>query len=431
MLLLIFGTLMLFELTALPVAFAFLMVNVIMIFSFCGGVAGLEQLTLSLFESIASFVLICLPLFVLMGEIIFRSGVGIEVTRAVDAMMGRLPGRLSLVAVGTGAVLGTLTGADMATVAILGGTLEPEMEARGYKKSMTLGPILGCSGLAIMIPPSGLAIIVGSIGEISIAGMLVGILIPAVLMVLLFSTYIIARCKLQPSIAPSYIPPPAPISEKLLRLVKNVLPVGGLFFLVVGVIIFGIATPTEGAATGAFGCFVLAAAYRKLNWPVVKEITVATLEITVMIFMILAAATAFAQVLAYTGASRGLIEFATSLSLAPILLLIAMQIVVIFMGMFMEIVSIIMVTLPLFMPVVLVLGFNPVWFGVIFLLNITMASISPPFGLGLFVMKGVASHGTTMGDIYRAALPFLALDLVAMALMIAFPQIVLWLPGIA
>jgi tripartite ATP-independent transporter DctM subunit len=349
---------------------------------------------------------------------------------AVDKWLGRLPGRLGLEAVAGGTILSTLTGASMASVAILGSVLVPEMEKRGYKKPMSLGPILGSGGLAIMIPPSGLAVLSGAIGLISIGKILIGIVIPGLLMAVFYASYIIIRCLLQPSIAPAYDVPHIPLIEKLVATVRYILPLGFIIFMVIGVIILGITTPTEAAATGAFGCFILAALYKRLNWDVVRKSIGGALSITLMMFLIISGAKAFGQVLAYSGASRGLIEFATGLPLAPIFILVAMQVVILIMGTFMDVVAIMMVTLPLFMPIVLTLGFNPVWFLVIFLLNIEMATTTPPFGLSLFVMKGVAPPDTTMGDVYKAGLPFLGCDLIVMALLITFPAIALWLPAL-
>ncbi len=429
-LLLILGSLIVLMAAGVPTFLCFMLVNLVGVFLLWGGVTGLHQLILSLRDSITRFSLLPLPLFVLMGEVIFRSGIAPKMMDALDKWLGRLPGRLGLEAVAGGTVLSTLTGASMGTIAILGSTLVPEMEKRGYKKPMSLGPILGSSGLAIMIPPSGLAVLLGAIGEISIGGILIAIIIPGLLMAVLYATYITVRCWLQPSIAPAYDVPPIPLLEKLVATARYILPIGFIIFMVIGLIILGVATPTEAAATGALSCFMLAAAYGKLNWEVVKKSVIGALEITAMMLMIIMGAIAFSQILAFSGASRGLIEFATGLPLAPILIFIAMQIVVMMMGMFMDVGSIIMITIPLYMPVIYALGFDPVWFAAIMLLNIEMGTTSPPFGLSLFVMKGVAPPDTTMGDVYRAALPFLFCDLIAMALMIAFPIVVLWLPGL-
>ncbi len=429
-LLLFFGSLIFLLALGMPVAFSFLLINIVFMFLFWGGQAGLEQLIETLFVSVASFTLLPIPLFIIMGEVMFRSGVAPRMMDTLDKWLGRLPGRLGLLAVGGGTLFGTLSGASMASTAVLGSVLVPEMEKRGYKKPMSLGPILGSGGLAIMIPPSNLAVLLGAVGEISVGRILIAIIIPGLLMAILYATYIIMRCRLQPSIAPAYDIIPPSLSDKLISTVRYVLPLGFIVFLVVGFIFLGVATPSEAAATGALGTFILAAFYRKLSWDVVKKSVSSTLQVTVMMFMIIAGATAFSHVIAYSGASHALVEFAMALPLTPILIMAAMLAVSLFLGMFINLLAIIMLTLPLFIPVVHALGFDPVWFAVIFLLTLEMGATSPPFGLSLFVMKGVAPAGTTMGDTYRAALPFLGCDLIVLVVLLAFPTIALWLPNL-
>jgi len=417
-------------LTGIPIAFAFLLLNMIGLYIFGGGQAGLFQLIYSIVTSLSSWILLPVPLFILLGEVMFHSGMGMRMINALDEWLGRLPGRLSLLAVVAGALFGTMSGSSVSGVALLGTTLVPEMEERGYKKPMSLGPVMGSGGLAMMIPPSGIGVLLAAIGGISIGRLLIAIIIPGLLMAALFATYIIIRCWLQPSIAPPYEVTSPPLSKRVVSFLRYVLPLGSIFFLVVGLIFLGVATPSESAAVGTVGVFVLAALYRKLDWGVVKKSTVATIQVLVMILIILAGAVAFSQILSLSGATRGLAQLATGLPIAPILVVIAMQFIVLIMGMFMEVASILMITLPIFMPVILTLGFDPVWFGAIMLLNMEIALISPPFGLALFVMKGIAPPDTTMGDVYRASYPFLALDIVAMALMIAFPPLALWLVSV-
>lgn len=282
----------------------------------------------------------------------------------------------------------------------------------------------------MMIPPSSLGVLLASIAMISIGKLLIAIMIPGMLMAVNYALYIVIRCKIQPSLAPNYEVAPVPLLKKLEVTVRYILPLGFIIFLVTGVILIGIATPSEAAAMGALGCFILAGAYRKLNWTIAKESVLATFKITAMMFLILTGATAFSQILAASGGSRGLVEFAAGLSVPPLFIIIAMEIVVLIMGMFMEVVSILMVCLPIFMPVINALGFDPIWFGVTLLLNVEIATTSPPFGVSLFVMKSVAPADTTMGDIYLAGLPFIGCDLISMSLIIAFPQIALWLPSI-
>ncbi|MEE8189955.1 MAG: TRAP transporter large permease subunit, partial [Kiloniellales bacterium] len=192
----------------------------------------------------------------------------------------------------------------------------------------------------------------------------------------------------------------------------------------------GIATPTEAAAVGALLSFLVAMLYGQLSWEVTKKAVGSATSLSIMVLVILTASAAFSQLLSFSGVTSAITRLATDLPVDPIVILILMQVVVLFLGMFIEQTSIIMVTIPIFMPIVRTMGWDPVWFGAIMMLNLEMATISPPFGLSLFVMKGVATPGTTMGDIYRAALPFLALNLIVMAVMIAVPGTVLWLPGL-
>ncbi len=429
-LLLIFAGLMFLLLLGVPVAIAFLLVNIVGVYIFWSGELGLRQLTLSIYNSVNKFALLPIPLFVLMGEIMFHSGVAPRMMEVLDRWLGRLPGRLSLLAVGGGTLFATLSGSAMAGAAMLGSVLVPEMEKRGYQKEMSIGPILGSGGLALMIPPSALGVLLAAIARFSIGDFLVAIIIPGLIMAALYASYIVGRCLLQPELAPSYEVERTPFLERVKLFLLYVLPLGGIVFLVVGLIFLGIATPTESSALGAVGCFVLAFVYKGFHWEMIQKSVSGSIKVSVMMFMILTGSTAFSQILGYTGAAEGLVNLGTSLKLPPIGLVAIMQLVLLLMGTFMEPLSILMLTIPIFMPIVESLGFSPIWFGVLMLLNMEMANTTPPFGLTLFVMKGVAPAGTTMKDIYGAGIPFLACDAVAMALIIALPQVVLWLPNL-
>jgi tripartite ATP-independent transporter DctM subunit len=429
-LLIIFFALIFLMAVGVPVAFAFLVINIVGVYIFWNGAAGLTQLILSIYESVTNFALLPVPLFVLMGEIMFRSGIAACQMDVLDSWLGRIPGRLSLLAVGGGTMFATLTGSAMAGVAMLGSTLVPEMEKKGYSKTMSLGPILGSGGLAIMIPPSALGVLLAALGEFSVGRFLIAIVIPGFIMGMLYAGYIVIRCQIQPHLAPKYTPPYVPFFKRIWLTVIYVFPMALIVFLVIGLIFLGIATPTESAAAGTLGCFILVGTYRRLHWAVVKKAVEGTLRVTVMMFMILVGSTAFSQILAFTGASTGLVELATTIPVQPILVVIAMQIILFMLGTFMEPLTIMMLTIPIYFPIIEALGYSPLWFGTVMLLNMEMATTSPPFGLALFVMKSVAPKDTTMGDIYKAALPFLGCDAVAMAAIMAFPALVLWLPGL-
>ena len=417
-------------LTGMPVALCFMLINIAGMYVFFGGTLGLEQLITSIYSSLNTFILLPVPLFVLMGEVMFHSGIAPVLIETLDKWIGRIPGRLSLLAVAVGTLFSTLTGTSLASVAMLGSSMVPEMEKHGYKKPMSLGPILGSGGLAMMIPPSALAVLCGAIAEISIGKILIAIIVPGLLMAAVYALYIIVRCMHSPDLAPAYDVDPAPIREKVISTMKYVLPQGLVVFLVVGVIFLGIATPSEAAATGAFGTFLMALIYKRLTWEVLIKAVKGTLSVTGMMFLIIAGAMAFSQILGFSGASAGLSELASGLDLPPIVIVMTMQVIILFLGGFMDVVSIMMIVLPIFVPLVRAFGFNPVWFAVLFLLNIEMAGTSPPFGMSLFVMKGVAPKDTKISDIYLAALPFLGCDLIVMILLFIFPSLALWLPSL-
>ncbi len=415
--------------TGMPVAFSFLFVNLLGVLLWWGGISGLAQLIKSIASSVTNFSLIPVPMFILLGEVMFHTGMATRAIDALDQWLGRIPGRLSLLAVGGGTVFAMLSGSSMAGVATLGSVFVPEMEKRGYKKSMSLGPILGSGGLSIMIPPTALGVLLACLAQISVGAILMSIIIPGLTVAVLYLIYIIVRCKIQPELAPSYEVLSVPLKQKLSNSLRYVLPLAIIVFFVTVTIFLGIATPSEAAAAGALSAFVLAAIYGKINWGILKITVSSTVQITVMMLMIFTGSMAFSQILAFTGATGGLVQLVTGLPLAPIAILVLMQIILLLLGTFMEPMAIMMIALPVYMPIVNTLGINPIWFGTIMLLNMEMATLSPPFGLSLFAMKAVATSDTTMGDVYKAAIPFWALQLLVMLLMIVFPPMVLWLPS--
>ncbi len=416
-------------LSSLPVAFAFLLFNFLGIY-YLMGAAGFNQLILSIFDSLTRFSLAPVPLFILMGGVLFHSGVAARVIDIVDKWLGRLPGRLSLLATAAGTIFANLTGSTMANTAMMGTLLVPEMKRRGYSKPLMYGPIMAAGGLAMIIPPSALTVILGSLSGISIGKLLIGGFLPGFLMAALYCAYIIIRAWSRPYEAPSYEVAPTPLSEKLMGVVKYMFPLAFIILAVLGTLFLGVATPTEAAALGAVACFVLAAAYGKLSVKVVKDSASSCIETTVMAFMIIAGATAFSQIMAFTGVSRSLVQVVTNANVAPIIILIGMQIMLLFLGCFMEQVSMMMITLPIFMPVVGALHFDPVWFGIMMLINLEIGMLTPPFGMILFVMKGVAPSDTTMTDIYKAAFPYVLLNILTIALIMVLPPIATYLPDI-
>jgi tripartite ATP-independent transporter DctM subunit len=426
-LLLIFAVFVVLIMTGMPVAFCFMLICVGGLFLLYGP-PGMERLLNSIFSTLTTFQLVPVPLFILMGDIMLFSGIGPVLIHTLDKWMGRLPGRLALLSVAAGVLFATLTGTALASVAILGSVLTPEMEKQGYKKAMTLGPIMCSGSLASMIPPSALAVLLGAIGQISTGKILMAIIIPGLLLAVIFAAYIIIRCWLQPDLAPTYELKRIPLSEKLGDTFKYVVPQMIVIFLVVGVIYMGIATPSEAAATGALGALILAIAYRRWNMLITKKTLTSTLVTSAMILMILAGSNAFSQIMAITGAAGSMAAFATNLPVNPFIIIIATQVVLLILGMFIDPISIMMITLPIFVPVVEALGYDTVWFAVLFMIQIGLGGITPPFGMLLFVMKGVAPKGTTIGDCINSGLPFVGLNLLALVLILFIPEIALWLP---
>ena len=419
-----------FLLTGLPVAFSFLIVNMTAAYFFLGGVPGLITTATGIFSSITTFTLLPVPFFIFMGELIFHSGVGLQAINVIDKWLGRLPGRLSLISVITGVIFAALSGSTIANTALLGTVLLPEMRKKGYSKTLSLGPLMGVGGIAMLIPPSALAVVLASLAQMDVGKLLIAGVMPGVLIGFLCMAYIMAACLIKPELAPAYDVPHTPFWEKMTTTLRDFVPLVLIVFMVIGVIFLGIATPTEAAATGTLGAFVLACVYGKMSWQVMKNSVYGTIKVTVMIFMIIIVSTTYSEILAFTGAARGLVEFIVGQQIHSIIIIISMMVAVLILGCFMETVSIMMITLPIFMPVISALGYDPILFGVLMLVNLELGMLTPPFGMLCFVMKGISPPDVTMSDIWKAVIPFVAADMVGIAILIRFPAVSLYLPNL-
>jgi tripartite ATP-independent transporter DctM subunit len=428
--LILFSGMVFLFLTGLPVAFAFLIVNMTAAYFFLGGVPGLITTATGIFSSITTFTLLPVPFFIFMGELIFHSGVGIQAINVIDKWLGRLPGRLSVISVITGVIFAALSGSTIANTALLGTVLLPEMRKKGYSKALSLGPIMGVGGIAMLIPPSALAVVLASLAQIDVARLLIAGVLPGVFMGFLCLSYIMSACLINPKLAPAYHVPHVPFWQKMAVTMRDFVPLGFIVFMVIGVIFLGIATPTEAAATGTLGAFVLALVYGRINRQVMKSSVYGTVRVTVMIFMIIVVSTTYSEILAFTGAARGLVEFVVSQQVHPIIIMITMMLSVLILGCFMETVSIMMITLPIFMPIVEAFGFNPIWFGVLMLVNLEMGMLTPPFGMLCFVTKGISPPDISMSDIWKAVIPFVLVYIAGIAILMAIPEISLILPNL-
>ena len=427
-LLLLIGSIMFLMAIGMPVALAFLAANIIGAWVFMGGERGVVALLNNGWGALTKFALVPIPLFLLMGEIFFHTGLGGRMFSAIDRLLGRLPGRLSYVTVLGGTGFSTLSGSSMGSTALLGSLMVPEMTKRGYKKHMSIGPILGTGGLAIIIPPSALAVLLATLAQIDVGALLIAGVLPGLLLAALYIATIYLQTRIDPNAAPAYDVEAQSIGQKLALLMRDVVPMVGLMVVIVIMMINGIVTPSEAAAFGALGVLILAIMYRCLTWEAIKASVRGALRVTLMAYLIVFGSATFSQLLAFSRASRGLINWATGFELAPIAMLLVMFAVLLVLGMFMEQISMMLLTVPIFFPLALSLGFDPVWFGLIMLLALEISFTTPPFGLLLFVMKGVAPSDTTMRQIYSAAIPFILCSLIVVALLIIFPQLALWLP---
>jgi tripartite ATP-independent transporter DctM subunit len=427
---LLLGTIIVLMAIGMPVALAFLAANIIGAWIFMGGERGVIQLLNNGLGALTSFALVPIPLFLLMGEIFFHTGLGRRMFNAIDGLLGRLPGRLSYVTVLGGTGFSTLSGSSMGATALLGSLLVPEMTKRGYKKSMSIGPILGTGGLAIIIPPSALSVLLATLSKVDIGALLVAGIVPGLVLAGLYIVTIWIHTRIDPAAAPSYDVAPMAAKAKLVLVVRDICPMIGVMVAIVAMMLGGIATPSEAAAFGALGVLVLAAVFRCLTWAAVWKSVEGALKVTLMAYLIVFGSATFSQLMAFSGASRGLITWATGYDLEPVLMLLAMFAVLLVLGMFMEQISMMLLTVPIFFPLALTLGFDPVWFALIMLLALEISFTTPPFGLLLFVMKGVAPPDTTMREIYLAAIPYIVCSLILVGLLIAFPPLALWLPGL-
>jgi tripartite ATP-independent transporter DctM subunit len=427
---LLFGSMVFMLLTNLPIAFAFLVVNIVAAYFFLGGIPGLIAVVTGVFSSITTFTLLPVPFFILMGELIFHSGLGLNAVNVLDKWLGKLRGRLSILAIIMGVIIGALSGSTIATCALLGTILLPDMLKRGYSKNMSLGPLMGVGTVDALIPPNALTVVLASLANIDVGQLLMAGIPAGLIMSALYFVYVVLWLRIKPEEAPMYDVPKIPLKEKMLVTLRDLIPLGFIIFMVLGFIFLGVATPTEAAATGTLGSFILAFIYRRLNWEIIKKSVMGTVKVTVMIFMIVIVSTTYGQILAFTGAAAGMTEFIIKLSIPPVVILIGMLIVVLIMGCFMETVAIMMITIPIYMPVVNAFHFNPIWFGVLMLIALETGLITPPFGVTLFVMKGVAPPDITMSDIWRAVTPYVFVDILCIVLVLVMPFLATVIPGL-
>jgi len=305
----------------------------------------------------------------------------------------------------------------------------PEMTRRGYAPHMAIGPIIGTGGLAMLIPPSSLGVLLGSLARIDIAALLIAGLLPGIMLAAVYCLVIFVQAKIHPDSAPVYDVKKVSAREKLLLLTTNILPLGFVVFCVVGFILLGLATPSEAAAFGALSVTALAAGFRCLSAAALRKSLLSTVTVTGMVFLLIISSSVFSQLLAFSGGSGAVIDWAINTDTGSMAKLVLMFAVLLALGMFMDQISILLITIPVFFPLAQALGFDLVWFGVVVLLALEMSLTTPPFGLLLFMMLAVAPTGTTLPQVIVAAVPYLVCDMLLLILLVLTPGLALYLPG--
>ena len=424
------GMVVFFMAMGVPVAFTFILTNIIGVLIFYGSAVGLTQIADNSTQLVTRFTLGPVPIFIMMGAMFFHTGLAIRVFDGLDVLFGKLPGRLCFLTVAGGSIFSTLTGSSMANTAMLGSLMVPEMQRRGYNKRMSMGPILGTGGLAMIIPPSALGVLLASVAGIDVGRLLVAGFLPGFVLAGLYAVMIYGQLRLSPEAAPAYDVEMPPVLERIKLVCTNILPMGLIVFMVIGFIILGWATPTEAAACGVFGVVILAACFRVLTFRAIFTSVEATVKVAAMVFFIIMSSTVFSQLLAFSGGSAGLLKWAVGFDLSKYWILLVMFFILIVLGMFMDATSMMLITVPIFFPLAEHLGFDLIWFGLFVLMTFEMAGTTPPFGLLLYVMLGVAPKGTTLYQVASAAFPYLVCDAILILILVAFPALALWLPGL-
>jgi len=382
-----------------------------------------------------NYTLVAVPLFIFMAQILDRSKVSEGLFDALYIVLGGLRGGLGLAVIVVSTVFAATTGIVGASVVAMGLMAGPALLRRGYDRGMSAGIICSSGTLGILIPPSIMLVVYGGLTglkETSVGNLFAAAILPGLVLSGLYIAYVAIRCNINPKLGP-----PIPVAErtatfgqKFTMTAKNFVPPFGLILVVMGTILAGVATPTEAAALGAVGSLVLALVSRKLSWTVITQASLSTARTTAMIMALFIGGKLFSVVFLFMGGGDVVADALLGMQVSPYVVLAIMMAVVFFLGMFIDWAAILLVVVPIFTPIAMELGFNPLWFAMLVCINLQTSFLTPPFGYALFYFKGVAPPEYTMGDVYRGIIPFVAIQVVGLALMIVFPGIITWLPSV-
>lgn len=394
------------------------------------GPGGLDLLVGAAYGAMDNFLLVSLPLFIFMGLVLERSGITDDLFEMIHKLMGGLPGGLGIGTVLICALIAAMAGVSGAATVSLGIIALPSMLKRGYDKRLVTGTIMAGGALGFLIPPSVLMIIYAFLSRDSVGKLFAAGVMPGLMLAGIYIIYILIRCRLRPELGP-----PAPIEERVngiekIKALRSLVAPGLLISAVLGCIIFGITSPSEAAAIGAFGALVIAALRGRVNLPMLRYVMLSTTKLMGMLIWIALAAGFFSKIYLGLGAGQMVGELIEDFDVSPYMVIVAMLAAYFVLGMFLDDFAIIFITVPIFVPIVRELGFDTTWFAVLFVLSMQSAYLTPPFGYNLFYMRSVAPPEVTINDIYVSALPFVAMQIIGLALVVIFPQIALWLPSV-
>jgi tripartite ATP-independent transporter DctM subunit len=416
-------------LAGLPLAFSTGAVAVFFAY-FLFGEPGLTLIISRVFTLMGNYVLVSVPLFIFMACILERAGIAEQIFRAVHVWSGRLRGGLAVAVIISCALMAAMVGVIGAEIVTMGVVALPAMLNRGYHKNLALGSICAGGGLATLIPPSVVFILYGLTAGVSVGQLYMAGVVPGLMLSSFYIIYILGRSYLQPSIAP--VPSEEELAmslgEKLSLLKELVLP-GIVAISVLGSLYLGIATPTEAAGVGVLGALIASAVNRKLTWAGIGRAVADTTRVTAMLYWLFFGSSALIGVYTLAGGTKLIQDVMTNLPIGPLGVVILIQVIWIILGCFIDWIGILLLTAPIFVPIVSALGFDLVWLGALFCINMQISYISPPFGPAAFYLKGVSPPDITLNQIFNSVWPYLALQFIALGFVIAFPQIALWLPS--
>ncbi len=379
----------------------------------------------SVWNSLNSWALTALPLFILMGEILFRTSISTKLLNGLVPWLSNIPGRLLHINVVACSLFAAVSGSSAATTATVGKITLDDLSKRGYDRSLAIGSLAGAGTLGFLIPPSLIMIIYGVLSDTSIGKLFSGGIIPGLLLASFYSLYIGVRAKMNPAVVPA-ADRKYTFVEKL-KALQELMPVIALIMVVLGGIYLGITTPTEAAAIGVLGSLILALAYRNLSWHNFQEALLQAVQTSCMICLIIAGAAFLAQVVGFVGIARGISTYIASLNMPPYLLLLVLGLMYLLLGMILDGISIVVMTLPIVLPIVLAAGFDPLWFGIYLVIMVELSQITPPVGFSLFVIQSISYEPVSY--IIKATLPFMIIMILMVVLLAIFPDLVLFLPN--